>query len=99
MSGRMFDEYIDDMKIVQKFAELNRQAMADEIVKGMKLHIEEQFTTIHNYIDTDEKILRKGAVSARDGERLLAEMLPQVPGQIDMDGGTAPVPAIANIRR
>ena len=71
VSGRLFDEYIDDMKLVQKFAELNRQAMADEIVKGMKLHIEEQFTTIHNYIDTDEKILRKGAVSARDGERLL----------------------------
>ena len=71
VSGRMFDEYIDDMKIVQKFAELNRQAMADEIVKGMKLHIEEQFTTIHNYIDTDSRILRKGAVSARAGERLL----------------------------
>ena len=45
--------------------------MIDEIVKGMKLHVEEQFTTIHNYIDTDAMILRKGAVSARAGERLL----------------------------
>lgn len=36
---------------------------------------------------------------SRDGELLLAEMLPQVPGQIDMDGGTAPAPAIANIKR
>ena len=59
------------MKIVQQFAMLNRQAMMDEIVKGMKLHVEEQFTTIHNYIDTDSRILRKGAVSAQAGERLL----------------------------
>ena len=50
---------------------LNRQAMVDVIVKGMKLHVEEQFTTIHNYIDTDAMILRKGAVSAKAGERLL----------------------------
>ena len=59
------------MKIVQQFAMLNRQAMMDEIIKGMHLHVEEQFTTIHNYIDTDEMILRKGAVSAKAGERLL----------------------------
>ena len=43
----------------------------DEIIKGMKLHVEEQFTTIHNYIDTESMILRKGAVSAKKGERLL----------------------------
>lgn len=43
----------------------------DEIIKGMKLHIEEQFTTIHNYIDTESMILRKGAVSAKAGEQLL----------------------------
>ncbi|RKI64895.1 RNA-splicing ligase RtcB [bacterium 1xD42-67] len=71
VSGALFDQYIHDMKIVQRFAELNRQAMMDEIVKGMKLHVEEQFTTIHNYIDTDAMILRKGAVSAKAGEQLL----------------------------
>lgn len=59
------------MKIVQQFAALNRRAMMDEIVKGMKLHVEEQFTTIHNYIDTDRMILRKGSVSAQSGEKLL----------------------------
>lgn len=58
-------------KIVQRYAELNRQAMMDEIVKGMKLHVMEQFTTIHNYIDTDAMILRKGAVAAGKGEKLL----------------------------
>jgi len=71
VEGTLFEQYIHDMKLVQQFAELNRQAMIDEIVKGMKLHVEEQFTTIHNYIDTDAMILRKGAVSARAGERLL----------------------------
>lgn len=69
--GELFDQYIHDMKIVQKFAMLNRQVMMDEIIKGMHLHVEEQFTTIHNYIDTDKMILRKGAVSAEAGERLL----------------------------
>ena len=71
VEGELFNRYIHDMKIVQKYAELNRQAMTDEIIKGMKLHIEEQFTTIHNYIDTKAMILRKGAVSAEKGERLL----------------------------
>ena len=71
VEGTLFEQYIHDMKLVQRFAELNRQAMIDEIVKGMKLHVEEQFTTIHNYIDTDAMILRKGAVSAKAGERLL----------------------------
>ena len=71
VEGELFDRYIHDMKIVQKFAELNRQAMTEEILKGMKLHPEEQFTTIHNYIDTENMILRKGAVSAKEGEKLL----------------------------
>lgn len=71
MQGALFEQYIHDMKLVQQFAMLNRQAMMDEILKGMKLHVEEQFTTIHNYIDTDHMILRKGAVSAQAGEQLL----------------------------
>ena len=71
VSGELFEQYIHDMKIVQHFAMLNRQAMMDEIIKGMKLHVEEQFTTIHNYIDTQNMILRKGAVSAQAGEQLL----------------------------
>ncbi len=71
VSEELFAQYIHDMKIVQRYAELNRQAMMDEIVKGMKIHVMEQFTTIHNYIDTEAMILRKGAVSARLGEELL----------------------------
>lgn len=71
VSGKLFDDYIHDMKIVQHFAVLSRNAMIDEIVNGLDLHVVERFTTIHNYIDTDNMILRKGAVSAQKGEKLL----------------------------
>ncbi len=71
VSGELFKDYIHDMKIVQHFAELNRKAMIQEIIKGMKLDVTEQFSTIHNYIDTESMILRKGAVSAQKAEKLL----------------------------
>lgn len=69
--GELFHQYLHDMKLVQEFAMWNRKAMMDEILKGMGLHVQEQFTTIHNYIDTEHMILRKGAVSAQAGEKLL----------------------------
>ncbi|MEY8358101.1 RtcB family protein [Anaerotruncus colihominis] len=69
--GELFEQYIHDMRIIQRFAMLNRRAIADDILKGMGLHAQDSFTTIHNYIDTDAMVLRKGAVSAKDGERLL----------------------------
>ncbi len=69
--GDLFNDYIHDMKIVQEYAMLNRQAMAEEIVNGMVCHVDEEFTTIHNYIDINNMILRKGAVSAQKGETLL----------------------------
>ena len=71
VSGELFDNYIHDMKIIQKFAVLNRKAMTEVILRGMSLTETEHFTTIHNYIDTDSMILRKGAVSAKHNERLL----------------------------
>lgn len=70
-SGYLFDDYIHDMKIVQKYAVLNRKAMADELIRGLGLTVKEEFTTIHNYIDTESMILRKGAVSAKKDEKLL----------------------------
>lgn len=71
VEGKLFEDYIHDMKRVQQFAMLNRKAMAQVILEGMRLHAAETFTTIHNYIDTDVMILRKGAVSAKQGEKLL----------------------------
>lgn len=74
VEGRLFDEYIHDMKIVQRFAALNRLAMTDVIIREMGLTELERFTTVHNYIDTDEMILRKGAVAAHKGQKLLIPM-------------------------
>lgn len=71
VEGDLFEAYLHDMRIVQRFAVLNRQAMMDEILNGLRLTVAEQFTTVHNYIDTEKMILRKGAVSAQRGEKLL----------------------------
>ncbi|EGO62677.1 RtcB family protein [Acetonema longum] len=71
VEGSLFDDYMHDMKIMQRFAVLNRKAMVDTILVGMRLSAAEEFTTIHNYIDTDAMVLRKGSVSAKDGEKLL----------------------------
>ena len=71
LTGDDKNDYLADMKFMQQFAALNRCNIKEEILKGVKLHEEEEFTTVHNYIDTDEMILRKGAVSAPKGERLM----------------------------
>ncbi len=74
VEGKYFEDYINDMKILQKFAKFNRKAMIDIISVGLRLDkhdIIDQFTTIHNYIDTDAMILRKGSVSAQKGEKIL----------------------------
>lgn len=71
LHGNSFKEYLDDMKIIQKYAAFNRKAIVDEILTRMKLNARDRFTTIHNYIDLDSMILRKGAISARKGERVL----------------------------
>ncbi|MCL2876471.1 MAG: RtcB family protein [Betaproteobacteria bacterium] len=70
-SGELFDDYLHDMRIIQRFAALNRQAMTEVILGGMGLTETDRFTTIHNYIDTEAMILRKGSVSAKSGEHLL----------------------------
>ena len=74
VSGSLFDDYINDMGIMQHYAMMNRKAIIDEILKGLGIaenEIAEQFTTIHNYIDIHNMILRKGSVSAQNGEKLL----------------------------
>lgn len=71
VEGKLFEDYIHDMKIVQHFAALNRKAMVQTILDEMNLEEETRFTTIHNYIDTEKMILRKGAVSAEKDELLL----------------------------
>lgn len=70
----LLEQYLNDMKIAQEFAALNRQAIIYDIVREFGFHVEEQFTTIHNYIDLENHILRKGAVSAQKGEKILIPM-------------------------
>lgn len=71
LSGDNFRSYLNDMEIVQRFAMLNRKTMAAIIIKEMGFQEESRFETIHNYIDFKRMILRKGAVSAELGEKLL----------------------------
>ncbi|MEK4029261.1 RtcB family protein [Pseudobacillus sp. FSL P4-0506] len=71
LEGQGFDDYMNDMKIAQEYAMLNRKAMVDEIVTRMGWAITDSFTTIHNYIDMENMILRKGAISAQKGERVI----------------------------
>ena len=70
-SGELYDDYIHDMKVMQEYADVNRKTMTAIILEKMGLHEKDRFTTVHNYIDTEHMILRKGSVSAMKGERLL----------------------------
>ena len=74
LEGGDFDDYIHDMKLVQEHASCNRKAIGDVICRHMGFRTVDSFETIHNYIDTEHMVLRKGAVSAREGERLLIPM-------------------------
>ena len=69
--GRYFDDYLHDVEICQEFARRNREKMAEAILGRMGIAGGEAFHTIHNYIDTSEMILRKGAIAAHAGERVL----------------------------
>ncbi|NFC28013.1 hypothetical protein EXM98_02900 [Clostridium botulinum] len=71
VDGANFNDYIHDMNIIQNYAKINRKAMADIILSNMDWKIEEYFSTIHNYIDIENMILRKGAVSAQKDEKLV----------------------------
>ena len=69
--GRFFDDYIHDIEICQQFATRNREKIAEILIDRAGLVAGEAFHTIHNYIDTDEMILRKGAIAAHKGEKVL----------------------------
>ncbi|MBR2576235.1 MAG: RtcB family protein [Firmicutes bacterium] len=71
LKDELLEDYLHDMKLMQDFAALNRQIIKEVILGGMKLHEEDWFTTVHNYIDIENRILRKGSVSSQKGERLL----------------------------
>ena len=69
--GTYLEDYLHDVVICQEFARRNRELMAKIIIERIGLEVEETFHTIHNYIDTKEMILRKGAIAAHNGEKVL----------------------------
>ena len=71
LEGGLLEEYLHDLDIVASFADLNRQTIAKLICDRMGLTVTDRFSCIHNYIDTEYMILRKGAISARLGERVI----------------------------
>lgn len=68
LSGRLLEAYLHDMKITVDYAAQSRRAMGEKLISKMKLHPISSFATIHNYIDPEKRIIRKGAVSAQAGE-------------------------------
>lgn len=69
--GKYFDDYMHDVEICQQFALRNREKIAEILLERTGLVGTNGFHTIHNYIDTEEKILRKGAIAAHKGEKVL----------------------------
>lgn len=71
LEGKYLEDYLHDVDICQVFARRSREKMAEIILERTKMNGCDAFHTIHNYIDTDEMILRKGAIAAHKGKRVL----------------------------
>ena len=81
LTGELMEDYLHDIEIIQEFARLNREAIIESIIKGMKWKLEDSFTCIHNYVDFSgtvsgdsdkvKPILRKGAISAKEGDKVI----------------------------
>ena len=69
--GQYLEDYLHDVEICQRFARRNRELMAEIFLQRLGLEAADAFHTIHNYIDTEEMILRKGAIAAHKGEKVL----------------------------
>ena len=71
LEGKYLEDYLFDVEICQEFARRSREKMAEILIERAGLTAGESFHTIHNYIDTKEMILRKGAIAAHKGEKVL----------------------------
>ncbi len=69
--GEYLDNYLHDVEICQQFARRSRELIAKILLERTGLTGTDAFHTVHNYIDTDEMILRKGAIAAHKGEKVL----------------------------
>ena len=73
LEGGHMQDYLHDLRICQKFAELSRRKMADDILKFLRIYRSESFETVHNFIG-DDNVIRKGAIPAHEGQRVLIPM-------------------------
>lgn len=71
LEGKNYLDYLNDLDVVQKYSTENRKAIAETIITKMNLTEIDSFTTIHNYVDLDRNILRKGAISALKDEKVI----------------------------
>lgn len=76
LEGKDREDYLHDMRLCQEFAVLNREWIAGEIISkmGLVLFVEDSFQCIHNYINFEDNIIRKGSISARKGEKVIIPM-------------------------
>jgi len=71
LEGKDREAYLHDMKLCQEFAVLNRHTIANTIAEYMNFNIEDSFESVHNYISFEDNIVRKGAISAKKGEKVI----------------------------
>lgn len=72
LTGTDLDNYLNDMRICQTYAQKNRLEIGNTILRNLgNTRIVDTFETVHNYIDFDDKILRKGAISCTKGKKVL----------------------------
>lgn len=77
LEGEALDHYIHDVQIAEQFAHRNRRAMMDIICDALGIkrkHILDEFETLHNYVDTVDRVIRKGSIRLHDGERAIIPM-------------------------
>lgn len=77
LEGDYLADYLNDMRICTQFADMNRKAMMDIILDGMEIkrrYIMDSFTTVHNYVDVDHMVIRKGAISLQKDEVAIIPM-------------------------
>lgn len=71
LEGELMEQYLHDLSLAQKYALQNRNAMANSILESNNLKQRDRFDSVHNYIDLDTMIARKGAISAKKDEKLV----------------------------
>lgn len=71
LDGKELDDYLNDVKIAQEYSTISRKIILEKIATKMNWEVIDEFESMHNYIDIENGIIRKGATSARKGERLI----------------------------